>query len=228
MTATDETRREGGRGPTPDPGETERTRARYQRIAPFYDALEILAERRYRPWRRALWSRVRGPRVLEIGVGTGKNMPFYPPELEVTALDLTPGMLERARRRARRLGVEAELRLGDVQDLQLPDDSFDAAVATFVFCSVPDPVRGLGELARVVSAEGRIHLLEHVPSHRPLLGWWMEILNPLVVRLIGANIDRRTVRNARRAGLTLERVEDLWHLGIFKRITAIPNDRRTS
>jgi phosphatidylethanolamine/phosphatidyl-N-methylethanolamine N-methyltransferase len=78
--------------PQPDQRATERTRARYQRISGLYDLMEILPERRYIPWRKNLWEQVQGPRVLEIGVGTGKNMPYYPPEMEITAIDLTPGM----------------------------------------------------------------------------------------------------------------------------------------
>lgn len=206
----------------PDPLATGRTRSRYRRIAPIYDLSEALAERRYRPWRRELWSLVRGPRILEIGVGTGKNMPFYPADAEITAIDLTPAMLERARRRAAALGRAVELRLGDVQALDLPEQHFDTAVATFVFCSVPDPALGLRELGRVVKPGGRILLLEHVRSDRPVLGALMDLLNPLVVRLVGANVNRRTVETVERAGLVLEEVEDLWRAGVFKRIVARP------
>lgn len=206
----------------PDPLATGRTRSRYRRIAPIYDLSEALAERRYRPWRRELWSLARGPRILEIGVGTGKNMPFYPADAEITAIDLTPAMLERARRRAAALGRAVELRLGDVQALDLPEQHFDTAVATFVFCSVPDPALGLRELGRVVKPGGRILLLEHVRSDRPVLGALMDLLNPLVVRLVGANVNRRTVETVERAGLVLEEVEDLWRAGVFKRIVARP------
>jgi phosphatidylethanolamine/phosphatidyl-N-methylethanolamine N-methyltransferase len=206
-------------GPGPERGATERTRARYQRIAPIYDATELLAERRYRPWRRELWTLARGPRILEVGVGTGKNMPFYPAGPQITAIDLTPGMLARARRRARDLGIEVQLREDDVQALDFPDDAFDTAVATFVFCSVPDPVLGLRELRRVVRPGGRILLLEHVRSEGRWLGRLMDLLDPLVVRLIGAHVSRRTADNVRRAGLKAE-VEELAWGGIFQRIVA--------
>src|SRR3989337_959310 len=110
----------------PDPIATTAARARYQRIAPLYDLMEILPEWRYAPWRERLWSLVKGPKVLEVGVGTGKNMRYYPPGLGITAIDLTPGMLERARKRAQKLDLEVDLRLGDVQDLDFPDGSFDS------------------------------------------------------------------------------------------------------
>ena len=193
-----------------DDPQTAVTRARYDRIAAVYDWMEWFVERSsFQKWRRSLWSQVPPGQVLEVGVGTGKNMPFYPPGARVTAIDLSPRMLERARQRARELGLEVELRLMDVQRLEFPDDTFDAAVATFVFCSVPDPVRGLQELGRVVRPGGDIWLLEHVRIDRPLIGTLMDVLNPLVVRIVGANINRRTVENVYRAGLEVAEVENL-------------------
>ncbi len=189
---------------------SEVTRKRYNRIAPLYDLMEALMERsRFRTWRQLLWSQVQPGRILEVGVGTGKNMPYYPEGAQVTAIDLSDRMLERARERARALGLNVDIHLMDVQALTFPDNSFDTAVATFVFCSVPDPVLGLREIARVVRPGGDIWLLEHVRVDKPIVGTLMDILNPLVVRVVGANINRRTVKNVRRAGLEIVSVRNL-------------------
>jgi len=112
------------------------------------------------------------------------------------------------------------LDLGDVQALPHPDDTFDVAAATFVFCSVPDPVLGFRELRRVVRPGGAVVLMEHVRSDNPAIGRVMDLLNPLVVRVMGANINRQTVTNIGKAGLLLERVEDLGAGGIFKLVLA--------
>lgn len=196
------------------------TRARYQRLSPFYDLMEGMAEFRYDPWRKKLWSLVSGSKVLEVGVGTGKNMSHYPKGIQITAIDLTPGMLDVARRHAEKLRATVDLRLGDVQSLEFPDSSFDAAVATFVFCSVPDPILGLRELSRVVKSDGQILLLEHTRSANETIGKVMDALNPIVVQMMGANINRRTVENVEKAGLQIENVEDLGMGGIFKLIAA--------
>ena len=177
------------------------TRRRYDRLASFYDLLEAHVERfRFASWRARLRDRIVGDQALEVGVGTGKNLPYYPRDVKVTAVDLSPRMLERARRRASVLGLEVELREMDVQDLAFPDHIFDTVFATFVFCSVPDPVLGLRQLRRVCKPGGRLLLLEHMRPGNPVLGLLFDLLNPMVVRMMGANINRRTMENIRRAG----------------------------
>lgn len=196
------------------------TRARYQRISGLYDTMEVFAERRYSEWRSRLWSLVQGPKVLEVGVGTGKNMLYYPDGVQITAVDLTPGMLEYAQKRAAELNIDVELRLGDVQNLDFPDDTFDDVVSTFVFCSVPDPTLGLKELLRVTKPNGRLLMLEHVRARNKIAGMIMDVMNPVMVRLSGANINRRTVENVQQSGWQLEQVEDIGLKGIFKMIVA--------
>jgi ubiquinone/menaquinone biosynthesis C-methylase UbiE len=208
----------------PDPKATEATRRRYERIAPMYDLMEALPEQRYQSWRQRLWSLVEGPEVLEVGVGTGKNMPYYPGDLQVTAIDLTPSMLEKARARAQELGLDVDLRLGDVQELEFPDETFDTVVSTCVFCSVPDPILGLHEVLRVLKPGVRLLMIEHVRSGNPLLGNVMDLLNPVVFRAMGPNINRHTVANVDRAGLVVYRAEDLGLGDIFKLIVARRDD----
>ncbi len=206
----------------PDFHATALTKARYNRIAGIFDRLEFLMEYRARTWRKRLWDQVESGTILEVGVGTGKNMPYYPDGAEVCGIDLSDGMLAQARERAKRAHVAVDLREMDVQCLDFPDHHFDAAVATFVFCSVPDPIQGMKELARVVKPEGKILLLEHVRLGG-LVGRLMDFINPLVVRLVGANINRRTVENAKLAGWVLESVEDMTANGLVKLIHARPH-----
>jgi ubiquinone/menaquinone biosynthesis C-methylase UbiE len=199
---------------------TSKTQARYERIAPLYDVMEILPECRYSSWRRHLWSIVQGPKVMEVGVGTGKNMPFYPDDVEITAIDLTPGMLKRARQRAVVLDIGVDLQIGDVQALEFPDNSFDECVATFVFCSVPDPILGLRELARVTKPGGHLLLLDHVRSGNEIAGFVMDVMNPLAVRVTGANINRQTAENVRQSGWQLELEKNMGMKGVFKMLVA--------
>ena len=198
--------------------ETVRTQKRYDRQAWLYDLKEWPVEFAFKPLRRRLWSEVRGNLVLEIGVGTGKNFSHHPRGARVVGIDVSPKMLRRAARCARRLGRDIDLVLADAQRLPFRDGVFEAAAATFVFCSVPDPVAGLEEARRVVTGGGRIHLVEHVRSGNRIVGWLMDSLNPIVVRMMGANINRDTVSNVARAGIRIEGVESRG-FGILKLIS---------
>ena len=199
---------------------TEIAKRRYNRIAPLYDLMEGLVERsRYSKWRGLLWSKVEGTRILEVGVGTGKNFSYYPSDAEITAVDFSNRMLKRARDKASKQKVKAHLQQMDVQNLKFEDNTFDTVVASFVFCSVPDPVRGLMEVERVCKPGGKVVLLEHVLSTNRIVAWLMNLANPLVVRMVGANINRQTVANVTKNGLVVEQITDLG-AGIFKLIEA--------
>src|SRR3990170_4250057 len=184
---------------------TSLTQKRYDRQAGLFDfweaPIEALAFKRLR---KRLWSEVHGARILEVGVGTGKNLSHHPEGSRRVAIDLSPGMLRHAVREGDRVGRGAGPVLADAQRLPFRDGAFDAGAATFVFCSVPDPVAGLQEMNRVIRGGGRVHLLEHVRASNPLIGRLMDLLNPLWVRLTGANINRDTVGNVSRAGLEVD------------------------
>lgn len=184
---------------------TETIKRRYNRTAKFYDCMDRMFSEKIR---LEVISQVKG-KILEVGVGTGKNLSLYPPGCDVTGIDFSPEMLRRARSRVEKAGLEVRLIEMDAQDMDFPDNTFDTVVATCVFCSVPDPVKGFQEIKRVCKPEGQVILLEHVRSENPLLGKVMDILNPLTVRLTGANINRDTVANLQKAGLKPSRVNNV-------------------
>jgi ubiquinone/menaquinone biosynthesis C-methylase UbiE len=187
------------------------TQRRYDRQARGYDLKDAPMELFARALRRRLWAKIGGGRVLEVGVGTGRNLPYHPLESGVTAVDISPKLLAKAASKARKKGRLLELALMDAQGLAFGDGSFDSAAATFVFCSVPDPLVGLAEVRRVLKPGGRFLLLEHVRLKNRILGWLMDRLNPLWVRLSGANINRDTVGNVARAGFEVVAVDS--HMG---------------
>ena len=191
----------------------------YDRVAAVYDLytapMEAMGGRRAR---RRLLARARG-RVLELGVGTGLNLPYYRPGTDLTGIDISSRMLARARRRADRLGVSVELEVADIETLPYPDESFDTVTATCVFCSVGDPVRGLREAARVVRPTGQVLLYEHVRPTNPVLGAVADVVSPLTRRLFGPELNRPTEHNVALAGL---RIVELHRKGIWREIVATP------
>src|SRR5574341_122681 len=189
----------------------------YDRVAAIYDLytapMEAVGGRRAR---QRLFGRARG-RVLELGVGTGLNLPSYPPGVELTGIDISPRMLARAQRRADSLGLKADLEVADIERLPYPDASFDTITAACVFCSVGDPVRGLREAARVVRPTGQVLLYEHVRPHNPFLGKLTDLISPLTRRLFGPELNRPTERNIEAAGL---HITDVRRRGIWREIVA--------
>lgn len=181
---------------------TRQTRRRWDRKARLYALLTASMERMVGLARGRAWVLERVPkgRVLEVGAGTGKNLPLYPEGSVMIATDLSQGMLARALQKARQRPGRVRFVITDAEDLAFKDGVFDAVVATCVFCSVPDPVRGFGELRRVLKPGGRVILLEHM---RPggLLGKVFDLLDPIVSHLVGPHVNRRTLDNIRKAGL---------------------------
>ncbi|MHB1421384.1 MAG: class I SAM-dependent methyltransferase [Bacillota bacterium] len=184
--------------------QTEIIRRRYNRTANFYDLMDRMLPSSLR--KKALSHAV--GKVLEVGVGTGTNLEYYPEGCEITGIDFSPGMLAKARKKVALAPIPVRLLEMDAQSMDFPDNTFDTVVATCVFCSVPDPIQGLKEVRRVCKQGGKIILLEHVRSENPLIGRLMDILNPVSLNIIGSNINRRTVENVVKAGIQLQEVHN--------------------
>ena len=197
------------------------TKARWDRLARHYGLVEFFSEWYLKPFRKLLWAYAAG-RVLEAGAGTGLNIAFYPPGARVTATDLSRAMMQRARERAREQKADVSFEEADLCKLPFADRTFDTAVATFVFCSVPDPITCLREMARVVKPAGRILLLDHVRIERPLIGPLMDRLNPATVRLAGEHINHRMDAFVREAGFEIIESRRLGLMGMIQFIAARP------
>src|SRR5450759_4790638 len=196
---------------------------RYQRIAPLYDLLDLPFEYgRYRRIRPLLFAGLSG-RILDAGVGTGRNIEFYPHGASVVGIDFSPAMLAYARRRITfSASASVELKEMDVTRLDFPSGCFDGAVAAFLFCVLPEDqqVVALRELARVVKAGGTVRLLEYVRplgmTRRMIAAFW----GPWIAWAYGASFNRRTEDHIPEAGLELLEarhvVDDLLKLLIAK------------
>jgi ubiquinone/menaquinone biosynthesis C-methylase UbiE len=172
---------EGPEGRTLD-AETERVRKVQDKHASFYDRQISFFERvLFGDGRAWVCSQARGD-VLEVACGTARNLPFYPPEVRLTGIELSPEMLGLAKRRASELGHPADLRLGDAQQLPFGNASFDTVTCTLGFCTIPDTSAAAAEAFRVLRPGGRLLMLEHVRSQSPAARAVQRLLEPLTLR----------------------------------------------
>lgn len=178
----------------------------YERIAPLYDWVDLPFEYAcYRRIRPLLFRQLSG-RLLDAGVGTGRNFPFYPRGSDVVGIDLSPAMLARARQRIDVCAAASiELKAMDVTALDLPDCSFDAAIASFLFCVLPDEsqVPALRELGRVVKPGSVIRLLNYVRPQGAVGRALARLWQPLVAWAFAASFDRQPEAFLRQASLEL-------------------------
>ncbi|BBL80361.1 ubiquinone/menaquinone biosynthesis methyltransferase [Rubrobacter xylanophilus] len=203
--------------------ETERVRRIWDAHARNYDrGIRTVDRLLLRDGRRWVCSRASGE-VLEVAVGTGLNLPLYPEDVRLTGVDISPAMLERARRRAAELGRAATLLEGDAQSLPFPDASFDTVVCTLSLCSIPDDHKAVAEMKRVLRPGGRLLLLDHIrSSSRPWLSL-QRVLDPLFVRLAGDHLLRRPLEHVVSEGFRVELAER-YAKGMVERISAIKED----
>jgi ubiquinone/menaquinone biosynthesis C-methylase UbiE len=183
------------------------------------DIISFAEDRRIGPYKRSLFAKMRGA-TLMVAAGTGNDFKFFPPNMHVISIDISPKMLERAARKAASYSGTIELRKADVCNLEFPDSSFDTIATAFTFCSVPKPVIGLRELRRVLKPDGQLIMIEHVRSAIGPLGIFMDFMTPLTNR-IGPSLNRDTVGNVQKAGFRLRRVENVY-LDVVKIIEAVP------
>ncbi len=201
-----------------DPDES--ARRLWERYAPRYDRQIRVSERLLFPDGRA-WacSQARG-QVLEVAVGTGLNLPFYPAGSTLAGIDISPAMLAIARDRARVLGVDADLREASAGALPFADASFDTVVCTVSLCNIPDDRAAIAEMYRVLRPGGRLVLLDHVASDRRWVLAIERLLEPLTVRMNGDYLTRRQLPLVTEAGFTVTGSQRL-KAGIIERLTAV-------
>ncbi len=191
---------------------------RYDKAAARYDIFESPMELVFfSKWRKRLFGRIKGDYILDVGIGTGKNIPHYG-KGRFIGVDISIKMLEKAKKRAEKLGKKVELIQCDAEALPFKSKVFDAVVSTYVFCSVENPVRGLRELYRILKPGDRVYFLEHMRCESETGGVILDALNPLV-RVFGPEINRRTVKNIEEGGFRV--VKENWLLtSVFRFIIA--------
>ncbi|MBI4596064.1 MAG: class I SAM-dependent methyltransferase [Candidatus Tectomicrobia bacterium] len=194
---------------------------KWNRNARVYDLMTFMETRgRSAAVKRDMLAICQG-KILEVGIGTGHNLQFYPRNISIIGVDISDAMLRKAKRKLTELGGKATLICMDGENLAFRDASFDFVVSTCVFCSIPDPVEGLQEIARVLKPEGKLLMFEHVLSKKKLIAFIQNLLNPIMVKM-GPNINRDTIGNIKRAHLEVIKEENVMLGDIFKRIDAVP------
>lgn len=197
--------------------ETIKSQKKYDRNARFYDLIEMPLECLfYSKLRKKYFSALKG-KILEVGIGTGKNMNYYNQEAEVVGIDFSAEMLKKAKKKlafSKRKNIV--LIQMDVENLNFKENSFDYVIASTVFCSVPNPVKGLKEVKRVLKPAGKVVMIEHVISQHRLISFLQNLFNPMIRFITGVNINRDTGQNIIKSGMKITKEKNLAFFDVFK------------
>ncbi|MDY9927982.1 class I SAM-dependent methyltransferase [Methanosarcina sp.] len=174
----------------------------------------------FRKWRKEALSGLSG-KVLEVGMGSERNLKYYPSNAQVTGIDNSEGMLEEARKKAEGM-QNITLLLMDSEHLAFPNNSFDYVVTTFVLCTIPDPVEALKEMRRVLKLSGELIALEHLHSSNPIIALFEHLIDPFLFFLLGDHTTRHTLKNIEEAGFTVLEAKKLAFKDVFRKIRAKP------
>ena len=197
----------GRRKACPVPNETDRIRRIFDKQAPKYDRTMARFERLlFAGTRRWACSRAEGD-VLEIAVGTARNLDYYPEGTALTGVELSPEMAALGRRRADQVGREIDIRVGDAEALEFADESFDTVVCTFSLCTIPNEAAAVGEAMRVLRPGGRFVLAEHVRSPNRVVRAIQRILDPLAHRFGGDHLLREPLDPLGEVGFEVTELE---------------------
>jgi ubiquinone/menaquinone biosynthesis C-methylase UbiE len=189
------------------PTETERIRRIFDKQAPKYDRSMSRFERLLFAGNREWVCRQASGEVLELAAGTARNLPFYPQGVKVTAVELSPEMAALGRQRAEDLGREIDMRVGNAEAMDFPDESFDTVVCTYGLCTIPDDAAAVREAKRVLRPGGRFLLAEHVRSPNPIVRTIQRLINPLANRFGGDHLLREPLDHLAQQGFEVERVK---------------------
>jgi ubiquinone/menaquinone biosynthesis C-methylase UbiE len=194
---------------------------KYDRIARWYDWVEgvpdLLGLSSLR-WR--LLRRLSG-KVLEVAVGTGKNLQFYPRHCWIITLDVSNEMLNVARKRGAKLSMDVSFLLGDGETLPFPDKSFDTVVSSLTTCTFPNPLAALGEMRRVCKSEGKLLLLEHGRSDREWLARFQDRTADRLAKQLGCHWNREPLELVQKGNLKVKEAQRFF-FGVFHQIEAEP------
>lgn len=199
----------------------------HDRLRHFYDTSAVDYDRWMESYDRAMLGDARkrvcaraGGQTLELAVGTGLNLPFYPPDVRLTAVDASPAMLAIASRRAKETALKVDFRLGDARALELPENHFDTVVSTLFLCTVADERRVATEAWRVLRPGGVWLLIEQVRSPAALVRSAQRLLDPVLARFTGDHVSRDPLPHLIATGFAIER-RDLSKWGTIAEIIAL-------